>query len=267
MEQIRFKAPINLSVVIVVLATIASVGGLFLGGLYRDNTLITAAWHGNDFVTLILAIPSMVISMIYSIRGSQRALLIWMGTLWYMVYNYMFYLFGAAFNNFFLVYVVIFTVSIYALILIIIKIDVKKINCNYNRIPVKWVSGFMIFFAVLMGGMWIALSLSFVLTGVVPLAITQTGHPTGVVFAIDLSLIVPALVVCAVMLYKRKVWGYILATIVMLKASTYGLAMIAMSVFAYFELGVWDSLIPLWGFLTIGCFVSCGFLLKGSVKQ
>jgi hypothetical protein len=33
-------------------------------------------------------------------RGSIRGLLIWLGGLWYFFYNYMFYLFGAAFNEF-----------------------------------------------------------------------------------------------------------------------------------------------------------------------
>lgn len=263
MFRTNFKTPVRLSVVISVLAAIASAGGLFLSGLYRDNALITAAWHGNDFVTLFLALPVMVGSLVFSARGSRKAQLVWMGTLWYMVYNYMFYLFGAAFNPFFLIYVALFTMSAYALVLALLNVDARELSAKvYDRLPVRLVSGFMLFFAILLGVMWIGLSLSYVFTGVVPVAITQTGHPTGVVFAMDLSLIVPSLILCAVALIRRKAWGFILSTIVMIKASTYGLAMMAMSVFSYLEAGIMDPLIFLWGFLGAGCLASCWLLLR-----
>lgn len=263
MFRTSLKIPIRLTGVIAVLAAIASAGGLFLSGLYRDNTLITAAWHGNDFVTLFLALPVMVGSLVHATRGSRRAQLLWMGTLWYTVYNYMFYLFGAAFNPFFLIYVALFTMSSYALVLALLKVDIQELSAGvYERMPVRRISGFMLFFAILLGGMWVALSLSYVLTGVVPVAITQTGHPTGVVFAMDLSLIVPSLALCAVALYRRRAWGFVLSTIVMVKASTYGLAMMAMSVFSYLEVGILDPLILLWAFLAAGCLVSCWLLLR-----
>lgn len=263
MFRTEFKTPVRLSVAIAILATIASAGGLFLSGLYHDNALITAAWHGNDFITLFLALPVMVGSLVYATRGSRRAQVIWMGTLWYMVYNYMFYLFGAAFNAFFLIYAALFTMSSYALVLALLKVDVRDFGARvFDRIPVKFVSGFMLFFAILLGGMWIALSLSYVFTGVIPVAITQTDHPTGVVFAIDLALIVPSLALCAVALRRRTAWGYLLSTIVMIKASTYALAMIAMSVFSYLEVGILDPFILLWAFLGVGCIASCFLLLR-----
>jgi hypothetical protein len=263
MFRTDIKTPVRLSVAIAILAAIASAGGLFLSGLYHDNALITAAWHGNDFVTLFLALPVMVGSLVYATRGSKRAQVIWMGTLWYMVYNYMFYLFGAAFNAFFLIYVALFTMSSYALALALLKVDIRALGSRlFDRIPVKPVSIFMLFFAILLGFMWVALSLSFVFTGVIPVAIAQTDHPTGVVFAIDLSLIVPSLILCAIALFRRQAWGFLLSTIVMIKASTYALAMIAMSVFSYLEVGILDPLILLWAVLGAGCLASCFLLLR-----
>ena len=258
----KWKIPCTLSVFIAVLAAAASVGGLFFSGLYRDNALITCAWRGNDFVTLILAVPGLLVSMLLALRGSQRALLIWAGMLGYMLYNYVFYLYGAAFNVFFLMYVLLFALSMYALILVVTKLDIPAIHRQFSaRTPVKWVGGFMVFFAVLLGGMWITMSLSFVFTGIVPQPILQTGHPTGVVFATDLSLLVPAMALGGVLLWRRKNWGYALSAIVLIKACTYGLAMITMSVFTYIELGTVDPFIMLWIFLSAGCLASCGLLL------
>lgn len=262
MLQTKFRTAYILSFIIVILATIASAGGLFIETLYRDNTLIKSAWHGNDAATLVIAIPMMIISLIFTIRGSKRAQLVWIGTLGYMLYNYMFYLYGAAFNYFFLIYVTIFTLSIYALILSLINIDVLDLGNRFSkRTPARFISGYMFFFGGLLGLMWVALSLSFVVSGKIPQAITQTDHPTGVIFATDLSLLIPSLILSAILLWKRLSWGYVLSTIVMTKASTYGLAMIAMSIFAYAESGIVDAMLPLWIILSLGCIISFAFLL------
>lgn len=266
MFKFRFKISYVLTIIIAILATIASAGGLFIQGLYNDNSLITSAWHGNDFVTLVIVIPLMVTSLILAMRGSQKAQLVWIGTLGYMLYNYIFYLYGAAFNLFFLIYVLLFTLSIYALVFAMTKIDVVAVSQEFRVVtPVKWISGFMMFFAVFLGVLWIAMSLSFVFTGQVPTPILQTDHPTGVVFATDLSLLIPALILGATLLWKRHPWGFVLGAIVLIKASTYGLAMIAMSVFTYVELGTVDSLLTLWVVLSLGCIISCGVLL-GNMK-
>ncbi|HZK55117.1 MAG TPA: hypothetical protein VFC84_13095 [Desulfosporosinus sp.] len=110
------------------------------------------------------------------------------------------------------------------------------------------------------------MSLSFVFTGQVPMAILQTDHPTGVVFGTDLSLLIPALILGSTLLWKRHPWGFVLASIVLIKASTYGLGMIAMSVFIYVEVGTVDSLFTLWLVLILGCLISCGLLL-GNMKS
>lgn len=258
----KWRTSLILSTLITVLAAAASAGGLFFPGLYRDNALIVNAWRGNDFVTLAVAVPGLMVSMMLALRGSLRAQLIWAGILGYMVYNYIFYLYGAAFNVFFLAYVLLFTLSMYAMILVMVKLDVPSLHMQFSsRTPARCIGGFMVFFAALLGCMWISMSLSFIFTGVVPQPILQTGHPTGVVFATDLSLLVPAMALGGVLLFRRRPFGYILAAIVLIKACTYGLAMISMSVFTYLELGTIDSLIPLWAFLSAGCFVACGMLL------
>jgi len=57
-----------------------------------------------------------------------------------------------------------------------------------------------------------------IITGVIPIHITQTGHPTGVVFATDLSLLIPAVLLSGIMLWRRKPWGYVLSAVVMIKS-------------------------------------------------
>jgi hypothetical protein len=260
----KFRSAYILSAIIAILMIVAAAGGLFIVDLYRDNTYVTMQWYSNELVTLVVAVPlCWVAALILSMRGSQRAQLVWLGVLDYALYNYAFYLFGAAFNRFFLIYVVLFTLPIFALILGLPKLDVNAISRRFRaRTPVKWISGYMLFWAVSLGGLWIAFSLNFVATGQVPQVIVESGHPTNVVFALDLSLLVPVLVLGAIWLWKRQPWGYVLGAILNVKGAIYGLALTAMSVSAVMAgLPEASALIPMWLVFTVACLIASLFLL------
>lgn len=259
----QFKIPVRLSFVIMILSIIASIGGLFFRELYNDNTLVLAAWRGNDIITLFIAVPLMAISLYLFLKGSKRGFLIWMGTLWYMLYNYMFYLYGASFNEFFLIYTALFALSGYAFVLGLIKINVSEISKSFNYTKrMRVVSGFMLFFGILLGGIEIAMSLSFVFNGEIPEAIKQVDHPTGVIFATDLSILIPLLIVGGILLWKAQPWGYILSSIALIKASAYGVALIVITELVYRSTGIKDTMMPLWIFLTIGCWICCFILFR-----
>jgi hypothetical protein len=89
-----------LSATVTLLTAVASAGGLLINNLYRDNDFVKQAWRSNDIVTLFIAVPLLIISIFLSQKGSQRWLLIRIGLLGYIFYNFAFYLFGAAFNFF-----------------------------------------------------------------------------------------------------------------------------------------------------------------------
>jgi len=264
MKKTTYSAPVMLTIILIVLAAFASFGGVFYSELYRDNEFIKAVWLGNDIVTLCVVIPIMAGALIFTLRNSLRAQMIWMGTLWYLVYNYIFYMYGAAFNKFFMLYVMIFTLSVYALIIALMKIDKQALAAKIRPdIPVKWISGFMIFFAVFIGGMWIAMSVSYVFTNEIPPAILQTGHTTGVVFATDLSLLVSSLLVGAILLRKKEIWGYLISIISMTKCVLYPFVLVLGGAITYQKTGIWDPFIPAYILLWIGCLSAFGALLRG----
>ncbi len=263
MFAMKSKITLWLSVLIAFMAGLASWGGLFSEGLYRDNPLVVSAWRGNDIVTLFIVVPMLLISSLLVSRASNRGRLFWMGSLWYMIYNYMFYLFGAVFNNLFLLYAALFVVSVYTFVLALIQTDAQAFSRNFSgQIPYKSVSIFMLCFAVLLGSMWIILSLSFVFTGQVHQSILQTEHPTAVVFAVDLTLLIPSLIVSGVLLWQKKSWGPILSSVVLVKATAYGLALINMTVLSYRNTGIVDPFISLWIVLTAGCAASLILLIR-----
>ena len=266
-SRIMFRTTLTcayvLSAIIAILTIVASGGGLLIHDLYRDNVLVTAGWFGNDLVTLVVAVPMLVAALNLSMRGSQRAQLVWLGMLDYTLYNFAFYLFGAAFNRFFLIYVAVFTLSIFALIFGLAKLDVSAIGQKFHaKTPVKWISGFMLFVALGLTGVYFAQSLGFVATGQLPPIIILTGHPTSVVFALDLSLVVPFFVLGAIWLWQRRPWGYVLAAIVNVKGAVYMLALSAVTV-SVVQAGASEDLsqVALWGFIGAGSLIASLFLL------
>jgi len=262
MLQTKFKSAYVLSAIVAILAIVASAEGLFLGALYRDNSLVTSAFRGNDLVTLVVAVPMLVAALVLSMRGSQRAQLVWLGMLDYTLYNFAFYLFGAAFNSLFLIYVALFALSIFALIFGLVALDVKGISEQFrDSTPVKWISGYMLFVALFLGGFWISISLSYIFTGQIPQMIVAVDHPTNVTAALDLSMVVSVYVLGANWLWKRQPWGYVLAAIANVKGAVYMLALAASAV-STVQAGASEDLsqVALWGFIGVGCLIASLFL-------
>jgi hypothetical protein len=247
-----FKSASYLSVAIAVLALVASAGGLLLEDLYRDNAFVQTTWLGNDAVTLFLALPILVAALILAQRGGLKARLIWLGALDYMLYNYAFYLFGAAFNAFFLIYAALLGLSIFALILGLASLDFARIPGHFpESTPVKWIGGYFLFVAIGLSIVYVMQSIGFILTGQLPSIVTTSEHPTNVVFALDFTLLIPWLVVGAVWLMKRQPWGYVIAGILSVKGPLYTLILSLNSILVVRAGISTTSELPLWGTLTV----------------
>ncbi len=76
-----------LSAPIAPLLAVAAGSGLFVEGLYRDPPSLVSQAIGQDLVTLVVALPALVIGAILASRGSERGRLVWLGVLGYVVYT------------------------------------------------------------------------------------------------------------------------------------------------------------------------------------
>jgi hypothetical protein len=253
-----FQTAFILSGIILVLAIVASAGGLFIPDLYLDPDLIKQAWFGSDITTLFLAIPLFIVSLRFAMQGSLRAQLIWIGLLGYMFYNYAFYLFGATFNKFFLIYVALFALSLYSLVTALSNLPFKTIQDRFDKkTPVKALSIFMILIALPLAVFELTLTLTAIFSGTVP-----TVPP--LIFALDLSFVIPNMILAAVLLWKHHRWGYILTAMMMVKGFTYGINLIisAASVAEFKLSGTWDPLTPFYLFIAVGSLLYGWLLLK-----
>ena len=92
-----------------------------------------------------------------------------------------------------------------------------------------------------------------------PQSIVDSGHPTGIVFALDLALLVPGMVLGALWLWQRRPWGYVLGAMMLVKGTLYPLALIGMGVFYTNATGTWDALMPFWVAFAVVSLIASGF--------
>lgn len=221
-----------LTVPIALLLAIAAGAGLFAGGLYRDPAGLAAQAIGQDVITLVVALPALTISAYLAARGSRRARLIWMGLLVYVVYTYASYAFGIRFNPLFLVYLALLGCSTYALIGALAAADWAGLKASFSeRTPVRAVSIFLLVIAALFYLIWLSEALPASLAGVPPQSVQEDGTPTNVVHVLDMALLLPALVIAAVSLWRRRPLGYALAAALLVNLAFLALAILSMAVF------------------------------------
>jgi len=231
----------------------ASAGGVFATDwLYRDNALISATFRGQDVVTLVVAVPLLLIGLVLEVKGSQRGRMLWLGMLFYTMYAYLFYAVAAAFNEFFLLYVATFALPLYALLFSVPRLDLGQLgNAMGGTLARAFAIAYTSVVAVGLGILWIGMSLGYLVTGDVPQPIVDSGHPTAVVFAIDLVFIVPPMLLAAFWLAHRRAAGWVLAGVMSVGGSVYTLTLAAASVeVARQDVGSGSEL-PLWAVLTL----------------
>lgn len=237
---------------IAVLLTVAAGAGLFLD-VYRDNQWVSSQMRGQDFVSLLFGVPLLLVSAHLARRGSVRGLLAWLGALGYITYSYL-YIFGLAYNRLFLVYLGLLVLTAYTLVRALVAIDPISIWANFDdRTPTRIIARFLTGFGIVLAGLWGIQAVSALVTGDVPSSVTASGHPTAVVFILDLGLVVPLFLLGGRMLRSGQPWGFVLAGILLVKGITEGLALLGMSLFMFLaDHPDFDGvLVPLWGLVAV----------------
>jgi hypothetical protein len=197
-------------------------------GLYQYDTVASASQElGQDIVTLIVGIPLLISGIILSRRELLRGQLLLTGALGYFLYTYAAMSFLSAFNPLFLVYVTLFSLSLFSFILAMSNLDVNMLMQNISDgFPRRAIASYFIIVAAFLTLAWLGLIVPATLTGLPPAGLESA--ITMVIQALDLGIIVPTSIVTAILLLKRQPWGYALACVVLFKILMMGTALISM---------------------------------------
>lgn len=238
-----------------------SMTGILNPALYRDEGFALAAWQVNDPLTLVLAVPVLILSLIASLRGSPAGFLLLLGCMQYALYNYAFYLFGAALNSHFLLYVALTIVSAATLFTGVLRLDVVALS---GRLPTRRASrGVAVYMAVwagVLGLAWIGQALAFAISGEAP---PLGAEAFRLIAALDLTLVVAPATLGSVWLWRHELRGVVLSVILNVKGVLYAsLLTVASLRGGHVASGGGDGLLALWLFFALGSLVALVFLLR-----
>jgi hypothetical protein len=267
------------SLIVAALMVVASAAGLVLGsaGLYgADPTLAVAATEaeagllvpgllGQDAFNLIVGAPLLLGVMLLARRGSLIGLLLWPGTLFYVLYWHLLYLVGAPFSALFLLYVPLVTLSAYTTIGLVSGIDGEEVRQRVSTsVPARLVGGILVVLALL--------TLAQDASGAFITALTADApyDPAARhVWIADLALQAPAVLAGGVLLWRRHPLGYVAGAGLLLQYGLSAVGFLATMIWAALltasPLDVLASLI-LFVFGVI-CFVPLAFFVRGAMER
>jgi hypothetical protein len=201
------------TIAIALLVALTAVAGIFWPATYARETLYSKAGGvASDLVDLLLVVPILLISGIRGYRGSVPARLVWLGTLGYLLYNFVLYAFGVHFNALFLVYCATLSLCFYAVVFSVPFVPLEEIAQTYiPRAPRKTAAIVFLVVATPYAAFDLSEITPAIVAGRVPQSAIQLNTPVSFVHALDLMFLLPALCITAVLLFRRKASGYVLA--------------------------------------------------------
>ena len=218
-----------LSVLVSTLVTTTSLLGILSGRTYSRET---EAWAvqavGQDYANLVVAVLLLVSTWLLS-RHSLRAYLVWLGAYLYLFYAFAIYAFAVHFQFLFLAYVAVLGLSFYALVGGLTAVDIDELaTAMPSGSRAKSVSILLMVIGVLFSLLWLSEIVPNLLAGSVPQTLKETKLWVNPVHVLDLGILLPAMVITSVLLWRRKALGYVLSVPLLVFAMTMGLGIIAM---------------------------------------
>lgn len=221
---------IILTCAIIVLGLGTALAGLLSGKLYSGNSVsLIAQGKGQDLVTAVIAVPAAIIILVFAVRGSYKAQIALAGLVGYFLYTYASYLFLWKFNNLFLGYVAAFSSSLFAFILLMLRLFRGDAELTLARTPAVYCSVLLFLVAAALLFMWISQTVSAMQGKPVPIITDTDGHP--VIQGLDLGVVVPAALLVGVMLLQGSHPGLVWLPVLLVKGLTMGLAIVSMTIY------------------------------------
>lgn len=184
---------------------------MFGQGIYRHDTLFQGAINrGTDVVTLALGIPLLVCATLLYRRGSIRGRLLLTSVLAFFLYVYANAALGVAYNTLYLVYVALFSASLFAFVLSLTSIDRRALSSRFlPGMPRRGLAIFLFVAGAVTLGVWLSDVVGALVQG------RPTTHldsyTTPVTYVLDLGIITPACFLTGALLSKGAMLGYPLA--------------------------------------------------------
>ena len=215
MSQVpHIKTLFPLTLLLCALIVTASVGGiLFETELYAlEAPYYVAQLVGTDIANLLVVVPTLLVSASLMRRNSKRAYFVWSGTMMFAVYISLSYCLTLHFNRLFLVYCAVLGLSFHLLLTPLMTLDAKEVRAWF--VQDTKTTAVIIYLSILIGLMYVlelSEAIPALIAGSVPSSAARSGLITSPFHVLDLALFFPGFLISALLLYKKRAAGYLLA--------------------------------------------------------
>jgi hypothetical protein len=196
------------------MAAAVSLFGFFGTNSYaRESVHWATQAHAQDWIDLLLFAPALALTVWGAVKNRKLGVCLQGGILMFLLYTFLIYTLAVHFNGGFLYYCAGLGFSVYAMMAwwgdwrgeVPEWFDAKR--------SVKFPSIFLFVGAVLFYVMWLGEDLPAIVKGYAPISLSDGNFFTNPVHVLDYSLFLPAFLIAAVQLWRRKPLGYFLSSI------------------------------------------------------
>ena len=215
-----------------VLATIASAGGVLIPHLYRDTDAWVRQAQASDITTLALAMPVLGIGLWGARAGSAFGYLLTLGALSYLAYGYAIFSFAVATNLMTPLHYAILGLSTWSLVLHVVGLNPDGIHsAGIGRVPRRMAGWFLIGVAALFLVLWGGQIATSMLSGETSSEVALLGLTTNPVWALDLPFALPFLAFAGGMLLRGQPHAIVAALPALAFVAVMGVSILAIFAF------------------------------------
>ena len=205
------RLPYVLSASLIAVATVAALFSFLFPSLLHGAPVATGNMRGTSLAILLVGLPVLVTAIVRAAHGSTSAVVVWLGTLAYLLYQSVLFCFAIPLNNLFLVYVAYLGLSVWSLVTLLLRVDVAAFGRRVSpRMPAKQLAGVALTLVVLNAYAWLAQIVPAMFTSDPGTLLQDTGLLTNPVFVQDLAIWLPLLTAAAIASWNRKPWGLLI---------------------------------------------------------
>ncbi|MCL2168338.1 MAG: hypothetical protein FWH59_04350 [Lentimicrobiaceae bacterium] len=186
-------------------------GSVIATGVFKISFL--PGTISQDIITIVSSVIMLILIALYKKKKKFRVMIAIIGLLSFYFYAYGTYVISTLYNSVYLVYMFIFTLSIFGMIM---GISGFTSDCIKSLFLPKWIRIFSIVFLSLIvfifTGKWIA--------DIIPYTQNHTVPDFYTIYILDLCIIMPLFMVIIYMLVRNMKFAYILLGVALLKTAT-----------------------------------------------
>ncbi|GAA0178591.1 hypothetical protein SH2C18_16180 [Clostridium sediminicola] len=209
-----------MTLIMSVLVIFACLTGILKESIYNDVLLsgtitkfLLSGARAQDIIFIPLAVILFFLSILFLRRPCYKVLITIIGLSCNFFYGYALYVMQGQYTSIYLVYLAIFSISIYSIILGLLSFPAEFVMItSLSKRLCRFISIFLYSIVFILGLIW--------LIRIEPDIARHIPQDTYGVFILDLGIVFPAVAISATMLILRKPYGNIFAGVALMKVFT-----------------------------------------------